>query len=176
MNRSSLCTAISGLNRNKLHQAGAVIFRSPSSSKGEVMREIHICSLKELKYLLREGKIDINNSYALISSSYPLDIPELSHMDYLFECYDDIDFDCLGRVFSIEAANRFSRAIKENDKIQHFWCVCDGGVRRSSAVAASILRFLGTSSRRDRPYLEQSQQRAECVGISAHVQLLGCSR
>ena len=140
------------------------------------MREIHICSLKELKYLLREGKIDINNSYALISSSYPLDIPELSHMDYLFECYDDIDFDCLGRVFSIEAANRFSRAIKENDKIQHFWCVCDEGVRRSSAVAASILRFLGTSSRRDRPYLEQSQQRAECVGISAHVQLLGCSR
>lgn len=105
------------------------------------MREIHICSLKEFKYLLREGKIDINNSYALISSSYPLDIPELSHMDYSFECYDDIDFDCLGRVFSVEAANRFSRAIKENDSIQHFWCVCDGGVRRSSAIAASILRF-----------------------------------
>ncbi len=107
------------------------------------MREIHICSLKELKYLLREGKIDINNSYALISSSYPLDMPGLSNMDYSFECYDDIDFDCLGRVFSVEAANRFARAIKENNKIQHCWCVCDGGVRRSAAVAASILRFWG---------------------------------
>lgn len=105
------------------------------------MREIHICSLKELKYLLRERKIDVNSSYALISSSYPLDIPGLSNMDYSFDCYDDIDFDCLGRVFSVEAANRFARAIKENDNIQHFWCVCDGGVRRSAAVAASILRF-----------------------------------
>lgn len=107
------------------------------------MKEINICSLKELKYLLREGKIDVNSSYALISSSYPLDMPELSHMRYSFECYDDIDFDSLGRVFSVEAANRFSKAIKENDNIQHFWCVCDGGVSRSAAVAASILRFWG---------------------------------
>lgn len=107
------------------------------------MREIHICSLKELKYLLREEKIDVNNSYALISSSYPLDMNELSHMRYSFDCYDDIDYDSLGRVFSVEAANGFSRVIKGNDNIQHFWCVCDGGVRRSSAVAASILRFWG---------------------------------
>lgn len=105
------------------------------------MKCVHVCSLKEFRWKIRNNQIPIEESYALISSSYELSthVP----MPYSFECYDDIDFDSLGRVFSVEAANRFSKAIKENDNIQHFWCVCDGGVRRSSAVAASILRFWG---------------------------------
>lgn len=106
------------------------------------MTRIHICSLKELRHLLRNNQIP-PKSYALISSSYELDIAV--PIPYSFECFDDIDFDCLGRVFSVEAASRFAKAIKENDSIQHWWCVCDGGVRRSAAVAASILRFWGCS-------------------------------
>lgn len=102
------------------------------------MKCIHICSIKELRHLFRTNQIP-PKSYALISSSYELEIAV--PIPYSFECYDDIDFDCLGRVFSVEAANRFARVIKENGSFQHFWCVCDGGVRRSAAVAASILRF-----------------------------------
>lgn len=104
------------------------------------MKCIHICSIKELRNLLRNNQIP-PKSYALISSSYELDIAV--PIPYSFACFDDIDYDCLGRVFSVEAANRFAKAIKENDDVQHFWCVCDGGVRRSAAVAASILRFWG---------------------------------
>lgn len=103
------------------------------------MKQVHICSLKEFQWKLRNNQIPIGESYALISSSYNLDITV--PIPFSFECYDDIDFDYLGRVFSIEAANRFAKAIKGNISIQHFWCVCDGGVRRSAAVAASILRF-----------------------------------
>ena len=103
------------------------------------MKKVHICSLKEFQGKLRNNEISLNESYALISSSYDLDIAV--PIPFTFECYDDIDFDCPGRVFSVEAANRFATAIKENDNIQHFWCVCDGGIRRSAAVAASILRF-----------------------------------
>ncbi len=104
------------------------------------MKQVHICSLKEFQWKTRNNQIP-PKSYALISSSYELDI--VVPIPYSFECYDDIDFDTLGRVFSFEAANRFAKAIKENDSIQHWWCVCDGGVRRSAAVAASILRFWG---------------------------------
>ena len=102
------------------------------------MRKVHICSLKEFQWELRNNEIPLSESYASISSSYDLDIAV--PIPFSFECYDDIDFDCLGRVFSAEAANRFAKAIK-NGNIQHYWCVCDGGVRRSAAVAASILRF-----------------------------------
>ena len=105
------------------------------------MKQIHICSLKEFKFLLREGKIDTDNSYALISSSYPL--PELPNMRYSFECYDDIDFDCRGRTFSFEGASKFAKAIKENAGIQNWWFVCDGGCRRSSATACAALRYWG---------------------------------
>lgn len=102
------------------------------------MKQVHICSLKEFQWKIRNDQIPAK-SYALISSSYELDI--VVPIPYSFECYDDIDYDCLGRVFSVEAANRFAKVIKENDSIQHWWCVCDGGVRRSAAGAASILRF-----------------------------------
>ena len=104
------------------------------------MKQVHVCSLKEFQWKIRNNQIP-PRSYALISSSYELNIAV--PIPYSFECYDDIDFDCLGRVFSVEAANRFARVIKENGSIQHFWCVCDGGVRRSAAVASSILRFWG---------------------------------
>lgn len=103
------------------------------------MKQVHICSLKEFQWKLRNNEIPMD-SFALISSSYPWNIA-VPPIKFSFECYDDIDYDCLGRIFSVEAANRFAKAIKENDSVQHWWCVCDGGVRRSAAVAASILRF-----------------------------------
>ena len=106
------------------------------------MKHVHVCSLKEFQWQIRNNQIP-PKSYALISSSYEQEIAV--PIPFSFECYDDIDFDCLGRVFSSEAANKFATAIKENEGIQHFWCVCDGGVRRSAAVAASILRFWGRS-------------------------------
>ena len=102
------------------------------------MKHIHICSIVELRHLLGNHQIP-PKSYALISSNSELDIPV--PIPFSFECYDDIDLDCHGRVFSVEAANRFAKAIKENGNSQHYWCICNGGGRRSAAVAASILRF-----------------------------------
>ena len=111
------------------------------------MKQVHICSIKEFRWLLRNKQLPLENSYALISSSYPLDIPELSRMGYSFECYDDIDFDCLGRSFSFEGANKFAKAIKANDDIRTWWCVCDGGHNRSSASACALLRYLGDETK-----------------------------
>lgn len=105
------------------------------------MKQVHICSLKEFRWLLRNHQISANTSYALISSSYPL--PELPYMGYSFECYDDIDFDCLGRCFSPEAARRFAKAIQSNPHIDSWYFVCDGGCRRSAAIACAALRFWG---------------------------------
>lgn len=107
------------------------------------MKEIHICSLKEYRWLLRSHHIPTNSSYAIISSSYPLEIPEADQISYSFECYDDIDFDCLGRCFSPEAAHRFAKAIKSNSQIDSWYFVCDGGCRRSAAIACTALRFWG---------------------------------
>ena len=107
------------------------------------MKEIHICSLKEYRWLLQNHKTPTNSSYALISSSYPLEIPEAGLISYSFECYDDIDFDCLGRCLSPEAACRFAKAIKSNPHIDSWYFVCDGGCRRSAAIACVALRFWG---------------------------------
>lgn len=110
------------------------------------MKQFRICSLKEFRWMLQNHSISKETSYALISSSYPLDIPELSPMGYAFECYDDIDYDCLGRCFTPEAARRFAKAIKANSHIDNWYFVCDGGRRRSAAVAASALRFWAQES------------------------------
>ena len=122
------------------HSWGLLFPLSPE--KGEVMKEIHICSLKEYRWLLRSHHIPTNSSYALISSSYPLE-PEADLISYSFECYDDIDFDCLGRCLSPEAARRFAKAIKSNPHIDSWYFVCDGGCRRSAAIACAALRFWG---------------------------------
>ena len=105
------------------------------------MKHVHICSLEEFQCKIRNNEIP-TDSFALISSSYPWNFA-VPPIKFSFECYDDIDYDCLGRVFSVEAAKRFAKVIKENDSIQHWWCVCDGGVRGSLAIVASILRFWG---------------------------------
>lgn len=110
------------------------------------MKNVHICSVKELKLLLRQGKIDADNSYALISSSYPLDMPDVPGMGYSFECYDDIDRFVLGRTFTYEGAQRFAKVVTENDHMQNWWCVCDGGQSRSAATACSLHRFFGNEN------------------------------
>lgn len=107
------------------------------------MKRVYICSMKELKWLLHQGKIAANNSFLLISSSYPLDMPEVAGMTYSFECYDDIDRFVLGRTFIYEGAQRFAKAVTENAHIQNWWCVCDGGQSRSAATACALLRFFG---------------------------------
>ena len=104
------------------------------------MKQIHICSRKEFRWLLRSGEIPPESAYALISSSYPLELPDTALPGYSFRLYDDIDYDCPGRSFSEEAAACFAQAIRENGQIRDWYFVCDGGCRRSAAIACSALR------------------------------------
>ena len=107
------------------------------------MKQFMICSLKQFKSLLLAGKVNTDKSYALISSSYPLDMTNIPMARYSFELYDDIDYDWLGRCFSFEAAKHFADAIKNNNDVNRWYFICDGGVRRSAAIAAAALRYWG---------------------------------
>lgn len=108
-----------------------------------MLKQIHICSRREFSWLLRSGAIDPAGCYALISSSYPPELPEGTNLGYCFRNYDDIDYDCPGRSFSPEDAKSFADAIRNLDEVQKWYFVCDAGCRRSAAVACSALRYWG---------------------------------
>lgn len=56
--------------------------------------------------------------------------------------YDDIDYDVLSRSFTLVEANRIVRFLKSCDsEVTTICCICDGGCKRSSAVAAALYRF-----------------------------------
>lgn len=111
------------------------------------MNNIHICSLPELITLLQNEQIDLESSFAIISSSYPLSAEHrpVSHMNHVACTYSDIDFDFHSEGLSLDAAAEFAEDIKRRDKIRDWYFVSDRGVRRSAAICCAALRYWGQS-------------------------------
>lgn len=111
------------------------------------MKNIQICSLPELISLLQNKQIDLESSFAIISSSYPLNAEHkpVSLMNHVACTYSDIDFDFRGEGLSLDAAAGFAEDIKRRDKIKDWYFVSDRGVRRSAAICCAALRYWGQS-------------------------------
>lgn len=110
------------------------------------MKNIHICSLPELITLLQNKEIDLESSFAIISSSYPLNAEHrpVSIMNHVACTYSDIDFDFRGEGLSLDAAVGFAEDIKRRSgKIKDWYFVSDRGVRRSAAICCAALRYWG---------------------------------
>ena len=108
------------------------------------MKNIHICSLPELISLLQNKQIDLESSFAIICSSYPLNAEHrpVSLMNHVACTYSDIDFDFRSEGLSLDAAG-FAEDIKRRDKIKDWYFVSDRGVRRSAAICCAALRYWG---------------------------------
>lgn len=110
------------------------------------MNNIHICSLPELITLLQNEQIDLESSFAIISSSYPLsaEYRPVSHMNHVACTYSDIDFDFGGEGLSLDAAAGFAEDIKRRSgTIKDWFFVSDRGIRRSAAICCAALRYWG---------------------------------
>lgn len=110
------------------------------------MKNIHICSLPELISLLQNKQIDLESSFAIISSSYPLNAEHrpVSLMNHVACTYADIDFDFRGEGLYPEAAAGFAEDIKRRSStIKDWYFVSDRGVRRSAAICCAALRYWG---------------------------------
>lgn len=83
------------------------------------MNKIQICSLQELITLLQNKEIDLDCSFAIISSSYPLSTQHwpVSLMTHVACTYQDIDFDFRGEGLSLEAAAGFAEDKERKPKI-----------------------------------------------------------
>lgn len=106
---------------------------------------IHICSLREFYHLIRDPSFNRNKAAAIISSSDSVQVALLQGIHYTGAIYDDIQADAFGRLFSPEMANKFARFIRslDNTKINELYCICDGGMRRSAAVACVARIYFG---------------------------------
>ena len=108
------------------------------------LKTVKICSMKALRQMLRSGEVDTDRSFAIISSSWPLDLPEDTGLRLHYECYDDLDYEVLGRTLTPEAAGRIARAVLENSSTVQTWIfTCDSGLRRSAGVACACCRYWG---------------------------------
>lgn len=68
--------------------------------------KIKIYSLKQFYQVVQAPEFDHEKAVAVISSSYPIDEDRLRHVHYISCQYDDIDYEVLGRCFTlIEAKN-----------------------------------------------------------------------
>ena len=104
--------------------------------------KIRICSVKRLYALAAEGAL--SDAAALISSSWPVNPERLGGIPYVACTYDDVDRELPGRSFSEENARAFAEFLKRLPaRIRVLYCCCDGGCRRSAAVACAASAFLG---------------------------------
>lgn len=109
------------------------------------MKHIHICSLAELITLLQNNQVDFESSFAIISSSYPLNGKHrpISLMNHVACTYSDIDFDFRSEGLHPDAAAGFAKSIKRRSTIKDWYFVSDRGVRRSAAICCAALRYWG---------------------------------
>ena len=102
---------------------------------------IQICPIKRLYQILTEG--DIGKCGAIISSASKIDTAKLYGFSYVFRQYEDLDYECPGRSFSLEDAKAFADYAKELADVDTLYCCCDAGQSRSPAVAAAVMRYFG---------------------------------
>ena len=104
--------------------------------------EIRVCSVKKLYALAAAGAL--SGGAALISSSWSVDPERLRGIPYAACQYDDVDREIPGRSFSEENARCFSAFLKSPAfRSRMLYCCCDGGCRRSAAVAYAATVFFG---------------------------------
>ena len=99
---------------------------------------IQICPIKRLYQILTEG--DIGKCGAIISSASEIDAEKVQCIAYVFQQYEDLDYECPGRSFSKADAAAFADFIK-NLEADVLYCCCDAGESRSPAVAAAVMRY-----------------------------------
>ena len=106
---------------------------------------IHICSLRDFYSLIEQPDFDRGCAAAIISTSGSVQVARLQGIRYTGAIYDDIGEDAFGRLFSPENAEKFARFIRNLDgkSIRDLYCVCDGGMRRSAAVACAAKLYFG---------------------------------
>lgn len=104
---------------------------------------IQICPIKWL-YQILAGE-DTGKCGAIISSASEIEVSRFQGISYVFRQYEDLDYECPGRSFSQTDATAFAEFLKslEND-VDTLYCCCDAGESRSPAVAAAVMRYLGT--------------------------------
>lgn len=103
---------------------------------------IQIYPVKRLYQLLTER--DTGKCGAIISSASEIDASRLRGISYVFRKYEDLDYECPQRAFSLADAEIFAEYIKglKND-MDTLYCCCDAGQSRSPAVAAAVMRYFG---------------------------------
>lgn len=107
------------------------------------MKEVHICSINELQKRLQNDQVDIDRSFVIISSTYPLapKYREIFMMNHSAYDYADIDFDYSKHSLTPEAADGFAKDIMLRKNITDWYFVSDRGVRRSAAICCAALRY-----------------------------------
>lgn len=109
------------------------------------MINVQVCSIKMLKYKLQNGMIDVNNTYCVISTSYPETTNFLSEFDtdkILVLIYDDIS-GFGSNSFNEELAQEIKDFVITLPSNADLYICCDEGVSRSSAIACATMNFLG---------------------------------
>lgn len=102
---------------------------------------IQIWPIKRLYQILADRNTD--KCGAIISSASKIDTAKLYGFSYVFRQYEDLDYECPGRSFSLEDAKAFADYAKGLTDVDTLYCCCDAGESRSPAVAAAVMRYFG---------------------------------
>lgn len=103
---------------------------------------IQICPIKRLYQILANG--NTGKCGAIISSASEIDIEKVHSIPYVFCQYEDLDYECPARSFSLPDAVVFAEFTKHlTNEVDTIYCCCDAGESRSPAVAAAVMRYFG---------------------------------
>lgn len=98
--------------------------------------------LIERKFIEEESALPIA---AILCSSYEISLEKLDWIERkLLLNFEDISNPKNGRAFTVSQANEVRRFVDAlSSSLERLYVCCDGGVSRSSAIAAAIYRYIG---------------------------------
>lgn len=106
--------------------------------------EIKVYPIKLLIMQIEKGKIQLDNTATILTSSYDIDASKLSGVNLqLLLRFDDITENSSNAFNSEYAENTKSFIDELPEQITTLYVCCDAGVSRSSAIAATINKYLG---------------------------------